>query len=65
MWGWREAGMLDELTDDYCEWRRSEEEERWGGSDRSKELFREGDLTYRWMRETELVRMVRIFGDKF
>lgn len=33
MWGWREAGMLDELTDDYCEWRRSEEEERWGGSD--------------------------------
>lgn len=25
--------MLDKLTDDYCEWRRSEEEERWGGSD--------------------------------
>lgn len=28
----------------------------------SEELFREGDLTERWMRETELIRSFRILG---
>lgn len=28
----------------------------------SEELFREGDLTERWMRETELIRSFRIWG---